>query len=171
MQLFQMKPLAPSAMHKLAGLIAWLFLTFAAAGFGAAASRNAPEFYGALVQPSWAPPASAFGPVWTVLYLLMAIAAWLVWSARGFRGAKVPLGLFIAQLAANALWSWAFFVWHSGKASLADITILLTLIVAVTIGFWRIHRTAGILMLPYLLWVGFAAALNFVLWRSNPELL
>jgi len=158
-------------MNRFFGLIAWMFLTFTAAGIGATASRNAPEFYDLLVQPKWAPPASAFGPVWTVLYLLMAIAAWRVWSSQGFRGAKIPLGLFIAQLGANALWSWTFFVWRSGIASFADILLLLALIVAATVGFWRHHRPAGMLMLPYLLWVGFAAALNFVLWRSNSDLL
>src|SRR5690349_5372470 len=94
------------------GLVGWLVVTFAAGSVGALASARAATFYRQLSQPSWAPPAWLFGPVWSVLYLCMAVAAWLVWRARGFKGARVALWLFIVQLLANALWTWLFFALH-----------------------------------------------------------
>jgi translocator protein len=99
---------------RLVGLLGWFALTFVAGAVGARASINAADFYGLLDRPGWAPPASLFGPAWTALYLLMAVAAWLVWRARGFAGARVALQLFMLQLAFNALWSWVFFQWHRG---------------------------------------------------------
>jgi translocator protein len=138
---------------------------------GAVASANAPEFYAQLARPAWAPPAWLFGPVWTLLYLLMAIAAWLVWRERGFRGATFPLGLFFAQLALNSLWSWLFFAWHLGALSVVEIVILWLLIAATTVAFWRVRPLAGALLLPYFAWVTFAAALNYAIWQLNPQLL
>src|SRR6476660_816358 len=105
---------SPSVSKQTLGLAGWLLVSFAAAAIGAWASVNAPEFYRELDRPSWAPPASVFGPVWTVLYTLQGIAAWLVWRERGFREALIALGLFLFQLTLNALWSWLFFVWHRG---------------------------------------------------------
>jgi translocator protein len=149
----------------------WVLLSFSAAGIGAFASANAPEFYAELVRPAWSPPAWAFGPVWTLLYLLMAIAAWLVWRERGFRGAPIALSLFLIQLALNALWSWLFFAWHLGAMSSVEIVVLWALILATTIAFWRIRPLAGGLLVPYLAWVSFATLLCFAIWRLNPELL
>ncbi len=153
------------------GLIVWLLLVFAAAAVGAVASANAPEFYGELVRPTWSPPAWLFGPVWTLLYLLMGIAAWLVWRERGFRGGGIALGLFLGQLALNALWSWLFFAWQLGALSFFEIVILWLLIVATVVAFWRVRPLAGALLLPYLAWVSFAAVLNLAIWRLNPQLL
>src|SRR5689334_17737146 len=96
------------------GLVGWLAVTFVAAACGAIASIAAPAFYAQLARPSWAPPAGVFGPVWSTLYLLMAVAAWLVWRERGRRMRGVALGLYVAQLVVNALWSWLFFAWHDG---------------------------------------------------------
>src|SRR5262245_33528836 len=118
-----------STTQQALGLAGWLVLTFAAAGIGALATATAGEFYGQLVRPSWAPPASVFGPVWTVLYALMAVAAWLVWRARGFAGARGALVLFVVQLAANSLWSWLFFAWRRGDLAFAEILVLWVLIV------------------------------------------
>ena len=157
--------------QQLVGLGAWLLVSFLAAAIGAAASVQAGSFYGQLVRPDWAPPASVFGPVWTVLYALMGVAAWLVWRVGGFRAARSAFGLFLAQLAFNALWSWLFFGWHLGALALADVLLLWALIVATTISFWRIRPLAGALLVPYLLWVSFAAALNYSVWRLNPEAL
>jgi tryptophan-rich sensory protein len=109
--------------------------------------------------------------VWTVLYLTMAVAAWLVWRRHGFRGARPALVLFVVQLVFNALWSWLFFAWHSGAGALADIALMWVLIVATIVAFWRLHRGAALLLVPYLAWVSFAAVLNWTLWRSNPTLL
>ena len=92
-----------STNRQVLGLAGWLLLSFAAAGVGAMGSVRANTFYQQLVRPEWAPPAWIFGPVWSVLYLLMAIAAWVVWRQRGFRESGVALWLFIAQLTANAL--------------------------------------------------------------------
>lgn len=153
------------------GLAAWLGLSFVAAAIGAAASVRAGAFYAQLLRPDWAPPGSVFGPVWTILYALMGIAAWLVWRSAGLRSARFALGLFVAQLAANALWSWLFFAWHRGALAMADIIALWLLLVATIIAFWRIRPLAGALLIPYLLWVSFAAALNLAVWQMNPQLL
>ena len=156
---------------QIAGLVGWFLVTFAAALIGGIASANAPQFYGALEVPSWAPPASAFGPVWTVLYALMAIAAWLVWRAYGWRGARTALTLFLLQLGANALWSWLFFAWRLGGVAFVELVVLWVLIAATIVAFWRLRPIAGALLLPYLAWVSYAGALNFVLWRANPAVL
>lgn len=153
------------------GLVAWLAVSFAASAVGAIASIEARTFYGQLVQPAWAPPPWLFGPVWTVLYALMAIAAWLVWRAGGFRANRIALALFLMQLGLNALWSWIFFSWHRGALAFAEILVLWALIAATLAAFWRVRPLAGSLLIPYLVWVSFAAALNFALWQLNPELL
>lgn len=153
------------------GLIGWLLFSFAASAVGAIASVSAPDFYAELIRPEWSPPAWLFGPVWTVLYALMAIAAWLVWREKGFAGARLAMGLFVAQLIVNALWSWLFFAWQQGTMALIDIGLLWGLIVATIVAFWRIKPATGLLLTPYLAWVSFAAALNFALVRLNPELL
>ncbi len=151
------------------GLVLWGLPVFITAALGGWASASAASFYAQLVQPSWAPPGWVFGPVWTVLYVLMAWSAVLVWRAHGFRAARGPLVLFLAQLVLNALWSWLFFAWHLGAAALIDIGLLLGLIVATSVGFWRLHRTAALLLVPYVLWVGFASVLNYAMWSLNPE--
>lgn len=153
------------------GFAAWLAVCFAAAAIGAAASIQASSFYLSLARPSWAPPASVFGPVWTVLYAAMAVAAWLVWREGGFRRARPALTLFLVQLALNALWSWLFFAWHRGAAAFGDIVLLWVLIVATLIAFWRIRPLAGALLVPYLLWVSFATALSYSVWQLNPQAL
>ena len=150
-------------------LVGWLLVTFAGAAVGAAASIHAAEFYAQLHQPSWAPPAWLFGPVWSALYLLMGVAAWLVWRSRGPRA--VAFGLFVAQLVVNALWSWLFFAWHRGGLAVLDVLLLLALILAAMAAFWRASRVAAILLLPYLFWVAFAALLTWTVWGANPHLL
>lgn len=154
-----------------AGLAVWLVVSFVAAALGGAASIEAGPFYAGLLRPQWAPPAAIFGPVWTVLYLLMGVAAWLVWRVGGWRAARAALTLFLVQLAFNALWSWLFFGWHLGALALVDILLLWALIVATLVAFWRIRPLAGALLAPYLLWVSFAAALNYSVWRLNPQVL
>jgi translocator protein len=162
---------ALTRQRQILGLAGWLGASFLAAAIGGAASIEAAPFYARLVQPDWAPPASLFGPVWTVLYVLMGIAAWLVWRVGGFAATRSALALFLVQLLFNALWSWLFFAWHRGALAFAGILLLWALIAATLVSFWRIRPLAGALLLPYLLWVGFAAALNFALWQLNPGLL
>jgi translocator protein len=153
------------------GLIGWASLTFAAAALGALASADAAAFYAQLVRPSWAPPGWLFGPVWSVLYILMAVSAWLVWRARGFAGARTALVLFVVQLAANALWTWLFFAWRQGGLAFAEAVVLCCLIVATIASFHRVSMLAAALLYPYLAWSAFAAALTFTVWRLNPALL
>ena len=157
-------------MHIL-GLVGWIVVVAIAAAIGSVASTRAPEFYRQLDAPAWAPPASVFGPVWTVLYVLMALAAWLVWRAYGWRGARTALTLFLIQLAANALWSWLFFAWRLGLVAFIELNVLVVLIVITLVLFWRLRPIAAALLVPYLAWVVYAGALNFVLWRDNPDLL
>lgn len=102
----------------------------------------------------------------------MAVAVWLVWrSPAALRLRSLGLGLFIAQLVANALWSWLFFAWHLGGAALAEVLLLWLLIACTAAAFWRVNPLASVLLWPYLGWVAFAAALNWALWRANPQLL
>lgn len=153
------------------GCVCWLAIVFIAAAIGAAASIHASSFYAQLLRPEWAPPSWLFGPAWTALYILMGIAAWLVWRIGGFRASQSALIIFLVQLAFNALWSWLFFVWHHGALAFADILLLLALIVTTLISFWRIQPLAGALLIPYLLWVIFASALNYSIWQLNPQVL
>lgn len=161
----------PSTPAQLFGLLGWLLVSFCTGAIGGLGSVNAAGFYGRLVQPSWAPPAWLFGPAWSLLYVLMGVAAWLVWREHSFRGARPALALFAVQLVANALWSWLFFAWQLGAAAFAEIVLLWLLIAATVALFWRLHRLAALLLLPYLAWVSFAAALNLALWRLNPAVL
>lgn len=160
-----------SGFKKILGLACWLLLSFAAAAIGAVASVQAASFYQQLAQPAWAPSASVFGPVWSVLYAMMGVAAWLVWRQGGWRQQGGVLTLFVIQLAVNALWSWLFFAWHHGALAFADIVLLWLLIVTTVVGFWRARPLAGALLLPYLGWVSFAAVLNFAVWHLNPQTL
>ena len=160
-----------SRSKQIVGLVAWLAVSFLAAAVGAAASVRAGSFYTQLVRPDWAPPPELFGPVWTVLYALMGIAAWLVWRVGGFRAARTALTLFLLQLAVNALWSWLFFAWHQGALAFADIVLLCVLVAATLIAFWRIRALAGALLIPYLAWVSFAGVLNYRVWQLNPQVL
>jgi tryptophan-rich sensory protein len=153
------------------GFAGWLLLTMLAAAVGAMASVNAATFYAQLQRPTWAPPAWLFAPVWTALYLMMAIAAWLVWRAGGLHANRTALGLYVAQLALNSLWSWLFFGWRQGAWAFADIVVLWILIVATLVSFWRVRPLAGGLLVPYLAWVSFAMALNFAAWQMNPGML
>lgn len=153
------------------GLIGWLAVTAVAATIGSIASVNAREFYAQLSTPTWAPPGWLFGPVWTTLYFLMAIAAWLVWRDRRWTGARGALTLFLVQLAVNAAWSWVFFDSRRGQLALVVVIVLGILIVLTMIAFARVRRSAALLLLPYLLWVCFATALTAATWQRNPGLL
>lgn len=153
------------------GLLGWLLVSFTAAAIGALGSANAGEFYAQLARPEWAPPGWLFAPVWSVLYLLLGVAAWLVWRERGVAGTRGALGLFVIQLAANALWTWLFFVWRLGGLALVEIIVLWFLILAMLIAFARVRTWAGLLLVPYLIWVSYAAALTAAAWRMNPGML
>ena len=156
---------------QLAGLLGWLLLTYLAATVGAIASASAATFYAQLLRPAWAPPGWLFAPVWSSLYTLMALSAWLVWRAGGFQAARPALLLFAAQLVWNALWSWLFFVWRLGALAGLAALLLWALVLATSLAFARVNRAASALLWPYLAWVAFAVALTFSVWRLNPGLL
>jgi len=160
-----------STIANASGLILWLAACFVAAAVGASASLQAGTFYAQLIRPDWAPPATVFGPVWTVLYAMMAVAAWLVWKRCELPVARLALVLFVIQLVLNALWSWLFFGWNLGALSFLDIVVLWALIVATLALFWRIRPLAGVLLVPYLGWVTFASVLNYAMWQLNPSVL
>src|ERR1700751_3713076 len=122
-------------------------------------------WYEGLSKPSWNPPNWLFGPVWTILYLAMAIAAWLVWRKAGV--AAAPMQFFLTQLALNVAWSALFFRLRSPGLAFTEIVVLWFAILATTIEFWRAVPAAGWLLLPYLIWVGYATALNFAIWWLN----
>ncbi len=146
-------------------LIAWLALTFSAALTGAFVSTGG--WYAELVKPSWNPPGWLFGPVWTTLYAMMAVAAWLVWQRGGWKAQRGPLTLFLVQWALNALWTPLFFGLQRPDLAFVEILVLLIAVVATLVVFWRVRVSAGLLLIPYAVWVGFAAVLNGTIWRLN----
>jgi tryptophan-rich sensory protein len=157
-----------SAQRQWLGLMVLLGVCFAAAGIGSLLTNPALEgWYASLRKPSWNPPNWVFGPVWSMLYLSMAIAAWLVWRKQGLAGAAVPLALFAVQLILNCAWSGFFFALRSPWLAFAEILLLWGAILATIISFGRVMPVAGWLLLPYLAWVSFAAALNLTLARLN----
>ncbi|MBN2866600.1 MAG: tryptophan-rich sensory protein [Thiotrichales bacterium] len=160
-----------STKKQVMGFIGWLLVSFTASTIGAIASIQARSFYSGLIQPDWAPPGWVFGPVWSTLYLFMAIAAWLVWRKGGISLNRIALGLFLVQLATNAIWSWFFFVWQLGAIALLNIVILWILILATMVAFWQVQRFAAVLLVPYLAWVSFAGFLNYAVWQLNPTIL
>jgi len=154
-----------NSLSLILGAVGAIVLTFGAAYVGSRFPVD--EWYTALSKPSWNPPNWLFGPVWSVLYILMAISAWLVWREEGLLGAIVPLSIFILQLVLNAAWSWLFFGLHElGIAFVEIVTLWVAIIVNITL-FWRLKPISGILLIPYLLWVTFASVLNYTLWRLN----
>lgn len=150
------------------GLVVLLAVCLGAAALGSAATvPRIDDWYATLDKPSWTPPSWVFGPVWTVLYIAMAVAAWLVWRQRETGGVRVPLLLFAVQLALNMAWSWLFFGLKSPALGFADIVLLWIAIAATLVAFWGRSRVAGLLLAPYLAWVTFAAALNYSISQLN----
>ena len=138
-------------------------------GLGGIATASAiPTWYQGLNKPAWNPPGWLFGPVWTVLYILMGIAAWLVWR-QGWDNpqVQVALAIFGVQLLLNLFWSLIFFGLHSPGWAVLEIVILWGFILATTIQFYRLEPVAGLLLIPYQLWVTFATVLNATIWQLN----
>lgn len=154
-----------SPAKNVAGLCGWMALCFAAASPGVFFMPG--DWYASLQKPSWNPPGWIFGPVWSALYAMMGVAAWLVWKRGGFPAQGKALGLFLGQLALNALWTPLFFGLHLPGPAFAEIILLWLAIAATLIAFRSVNRTAFWLLVPYLAWVTFAAFLNGTLWRMN----
>jgi tryptophan-rich sensory protein len=140
-------------------------MCFSAASMGALFPPG--DWYAGLNKPSWNPPGWVFGPVWSALYAMMAVAAWLIWQRGGFGAQRRALMRFIIQLALNAAWTPLFFGWHLPAIAFGEMLLLWAAIAATLRAFFQINRLAGWLLAPYLAWVSFAAALNFTIWRLN----
>lgn len=154
--------------RSLVALVGFLVLSFAASALGGLATGPAiPDWYQSLEKPAWTPPDAAFGPVWTLLYIAMAVAAWLVWKRGGWAAHRTALTLWVVQLVLNSLWSILFFGLRNPALALGEIGLLWLAILATLIAFWRVSRPAGWLMVPYLAWVSYASALNFAIWSLN----
>ena len=125
------------------------------------------DWYERLAKPSWRPPNWLFAPVWTVLYFAIAVSGWLIWREAGFAGAVLPLTIYGLQLFLNGIWTPLFFGLHRIDLGFLDIVLLWTSIVVTIAVFYPINASAALLLLPYLAWVTFAAALNFSIWRLN----
>jgi len=150
-------------------LVAWIFL-LVALGAGVGILFGADAWYDGLLKPTFNPPTSVFGPVWTVLYALMAVALWLVWRGRQDDSAmmrRTALRLFWVQFALNLLWSPLFFGLHSPGLAFADICLLWMAVLATALAFGRVRPLAGYLLVPYVLWVSFALVLNGTIWLMN----
>jgi len=157
-----------SKSQQILGLIFLLAICLGVGVLGAIATT--PEidgWYRTLQKPSWNPPDWIFGPVWSTLYVLMAVAAWLVWRRGGFKAAKLPLVLFGLQLVLNTAWSWIFFHFHQPGWAFVELIGLWVTVAAVTVAFFRVNKTAGFLLIPYLAWITFAGVLNLTIWRMN----
>ncbi len=152
-----------SKLHNALALVGFIVITFCAPLLRVGSMPGA--WYAALQKPSWNPPAWLFGPAWTLLYTLMAVAAWLVWKRVGF---SRPIALYFAQLALNAAWTPIFFGAHQLGWALIEIVVMWIAILLTLLSFRRAGTTAGWLLVPYLAWVSFASFLNFTLWRLNP---
>ena len=147
------------------GLGASLLICFGVAALGALYPPG--EWYATLRRPLLTPPNWIFGPVWTALYAMMAVAAWLVWRWRPAGPVGLPLALFAAQLVLNAAWSWLFFGLERPGLAFIDILLLWLALVATIAAFRTVSVTAAWLLVPYLAWLSFAAYLNYGFWRLN----
>jgi len=142
----------------------WFFITFGAALIG---SRYKPDqWYSRLNKPGWTPPGKLFAPVWILLYILMSIAAWLIWNKYG-KIAAFQLGLYFIQLILNAAWTWLFFGLHRIRLAFVDILLLWSAILATLVTFWDLEPLAGLLLVPYMVWVSFAVFLNAAILSLN----
>ncbi|MDH7504189.1 MAG: tryptophan-rich sensory protein [Verrucomicrobiota bacterium] len=158
-------PVAPAKWRSAIALAGWLILCFAAAAIGSLFMPG--DWYAQLKKPLWNPPSWIFGPVWTALYILMAIAAWLVWMRGGFPAQTKPLVAFAVQLGFNAIWSPLFFGLRSPGLAFADILFLWVALLITIRSFWKTRPVAGALLIPYAAWASFAAALNYTIWQLN----
>jgi translocator protein len=154
-------------IYSLFMLLGFIAVCFLAALTGAVFRPG--DWYERLAKPSWRPPDRLFAPVWTVLYFTIAVSGWLVWREAGFASAALPLTIYGLQLFLNAVWTPLFFGLHRVDLGFLDIVLLWLSIVATIPLFYPIHASAALLLLPYLAWVTFAAALNFAVWRLNPS--
>ena len=150
------------------GWCAFVAICFLAAGIGSwFTTASVTSWYPTLTKPAGTPPAWVFAPVWSMLYVLMATAAWLIWKQRSAADVTMALGLFVTQLALNATWSFVFFGLRRPGLALLELLVLLAALVATVATFAPLSRLACWLMVPYVAWVSYATYLNFGIWRLN----
>ena len=156
-------------LKELVRLIASILIVFIAGTIGSIATLSQiPTWYAALVKPSWAPPNWLFGPVWTTLYILIGIALFLVWKEGiNRKDVKLAISVFVVQLVLNVLWSVIFFGYNSLLGGLIVIIILWIAILANIIFFYRVSKSAGLLLVPYIVWVTIASYLNYSVYLLN----
>src|SRR5208283_4770874 len=130
-------------------------------------SYSLKTWYLTIKKPSWNPPDKVFAPVWTVLYVMMAVAGWMVWERLPQKGFSTPMVLFFVQLVLNTVWSAVFFALRSPGWAFVEVVILWVFIALTMISFWAIYWVSGVLFSPYFLWVSFASVLNYAVWRLN----
>ncbi len=160
------KTISAPTDHQVIALVGWLVLCLSTSGTAVFVSTG--DWYAQLQKPPWNPPAWIFGPVWTLLYIMMGVAAWLVWREGGWKTQTLPLALFLLQWLLNVLWTPLFFGAHRAGVAFADILMLWLALAATVVCFFRVSPRAGALLLPYLAWVSFASVLNLAIWRLNP---
>jgi len=149
-------------------LIVFMILCFSSAALGSVFANNSLKiWYSTIKKPFWNPPDKVFAPVWTVLYVMMAVAGWMVWERLPQKGFSTPIALFFVQLVLNVVWSAIFFALRSPGWAFVEVVILWVFIALTMISFWAIYWVAGVLFLPYFLWVSFASILNYAIWRLN----
>ncbi|GAB2517314.1 TspO/MBR family protein [Nocardiopsis aegyptia] len=162
---------SPERRHRgsgaLVGLVVFVAAVAAAALVGVLLSPDTAQEYARLEAPDWAPPSWLFGPVWTTLYAMIALAGWLVWRRFGWKGARLALSLFALQLLLNAAWSPLFFTLGLRGTAFADIVVLWVVLCATIALFARLSRPAAWLLVPYWAWTTFATLLSFTMWRLN----
>ena len=146
-------------------VIVWILISFLPAIVGGFFKPG--NWYLEIIKPEWTPPGWIFGPVWFFLYFCMGIAAFLIWESKKNKQIKLPIIVFILQLLLNALWSWIFFGLHNLGLSVFEIIVLWVMIGATIILFYRVNKIAGLILIPYLLWVSFATILNYNIWILN----
>ena len=149
-------------------LTIFLLLVFLAGGLGSYfTAQSVSTWYQDIEKPGFTPPDWVFGPVWTTLFVLMAVAAWIVWRNRANSQVGWAMGFFAIQLALNTLWSFLFFGIRNPGYALFEIVILWGCILITVVLFWRNNRLSGLLLVPYLIWVSYAAVLNYLIWKIN----
>lgn len=144
----------------------WIIITLAV-GLAAGMVSRPDEWYSALSKPVWNPPGWIFAPVWILLYVLMGAAAGIIWQRRAISQSTLALNFYVIQLILNIIWPLIFFGMRNPGLAFAEICLLWIAIVVTLFTFWRVYRPAGFLLMPYFLWVSFAALLNFTIWRMN----
>ncbi len=162
------KRIVMSRKKQITGLVLSMVVAFSVARLGAIFTNvSLGQWYESLIKPTWTPSGRTIGLIWTILYISMAIAVWVVWLNGGPDMRRSPLTLYGLQLFLNLAWTFIFFGLRSPEIAFIEIIVLWITICATLVSFCKVSIFAGALMVPYLMWVSFAVAINFMIWRLN----